>query len=275
MAIEKMTLTGVPMTLLMTLYSRAMESRTADPILRDLAAERTIDVIDYDFSRLDIRRVAVVGCAARARQFDEWANCFLDNCPEATVLHLACGLDGRFERVNPPPSCSWFDIDYPEVINLRRRLFPPQKNYTMTSGSVTELDWLDNLPADRPVLIVAEGLTMHLRQDDVRALISAILDHFPQGELLFDVLNWPAVRVINRSRLMNTMGVMTTWGIDDVLNIVSWDPRLTLVQAVPTFHVPGVQRKLSLAMRILTKIPAVRDSSRLLRFTFGVVPHSG
>jgi O-methyltransferase involved in polyketide biosynthesis len=275
MAIEKVTLTGTPVTLLMTLYSRAMESRTANPILQDLAAERAIDAIDYDFSRLDIRRVAVVGCAARARQFDEWTNYFLANFPEAMVLHLACGLDGRFERVNPPLSCSWFDVDYPEVINLRRRLFPLQKNYSMVSGSATELDWLDNLPADRPVLVVAEGLTMHLHQNDVQKLISATLDRFPQGELLFDVLNWPAVRVINRRRLMNTVGVRATWGIDDVLDITSWDPRLTLVQAMPTFSVPGVQRKLPLTMRLLTRIPAVRDGSRLLRFTFGVAHRSG
>jgi O-methyltransferase involved in polyketide biosynthesis len=272
MTTEKIPLTGVSATLLMTLYSRAMESRTTNPLLRDLAAERVIDTIDYDFSRLHIRRFAVVGCAARARQFDEWTINFLDKCPHAIVLHLACGLDGRVERVNPPPSCSWFDIDYPEVIDLRQRLFPARGNYTTISGSVTELHWLDDLPADRPVLIVAEGLTMHLRQDNVQALISTVLDRFPQGELIFDVLNRSAVRAINRRRLMNAAGATVTLGIGNVREIASWDPRLRLVQTVPTCRVPGVQHKLSFTMRILTKIPPVRNGSRLLRFIFGAPP---
>lgn len=270
----EVTLTGVPMTLLMTLYGRAMESRTPDPILRDLAAERIIDAIDYDFSQLDIKRITVMGCAARTRQLDEWTTYFLGNFPQATVLHLACGLDGRIERVNPPLSCSWFDIDYPEVIDLRRRLFPSRENYTMIGCSVTEPGWLDNLPVGRPALIVAEGLTMHLRQDNVQTLISAVIDRFPQGELLFDVLNWSAVRTINRNRLMKAAGVTVTWGINNVHEIVSWDPRLTLAQAVPTCRVRGVQHKMSRTMRVLAKIPVVRNGSRLLRFTYGT-PSSG
>jgi O-methyltransferase involved in polyketide biosynthesis len=266
---EKVPLTDVSATLLMTLYSRAIESRTADPLLRDPSAERAVNILDYDFSCLNIRQFAMVGCAARARQFDEWTTYFLRKHPHAVVLHLACGLDSRIERVNPPPSCSWFDIDYPEVIDLRQHLFPPRGSYTTIRGSVTEPHWLDDLPVDRPVLIVAEGLTMHLHQDDVRTLISVILDRFQEGELIFDVLNWSAVRAINRRHLKNTAGVTVTWGINNVREIASWDPRLALVQAVPTCHVPGIQDKLSLRMRILTKIPAVLNSSRLLRFSFG------
>ncbi|HEX2244423.1 MAG TPA: class I SAM-dependent methyltransferase, partial [Gammaproteobacteria bacterium] len=223
--------------------------------------------------QLKISKFAVVSCAARARQFDEWTSYFLDKYPHAVVLHLACGLDGRIERVNPSPSCSWFDIDYPEVINLRQHLFPSRENYATISGSVTEPHWLADLPSDRPVLVVAEGLAMHLRQDHVRALISAILDRFSEGELIFDVLNWPAVRTINRRRTMSKAGVTVTWGIDNVREIASWDSRLTLTQAVPTCHVPCIQPKLPLTMRILTKIPMIRNGSQLLRFTFGTHQH--
>ena len=269
MTLEKVPFTDVSATLLMTLYSRAIESRTTAPLLRDPAAERAVDTLNYDFSQLKIRQFAMVGCAARARQFDEWTTYFLRECPRAMVLHLACGLDGRIERVNPPPSCSWVDMDYPEVIDLRQHLFPPRESYTTISGSVTEPHWLDNLPVDRPVLIVAEGLTMHLRQDNVQSLISTILNHFRQGELIFDVLSRAAVRAINRRHLMNTAGVTVTWGINNVRQIASWDSRLTLVQVMPTCRVPGIQHKLSRTMRILTKIPAVRNVSRLLKFSFG------
>lgn len=269
LTLEKVPLTGVSATLLMTLYSRATESRTTAPLLRDPAAERAVDTLDYDFSQLRIRRFAMVGCAARARQFDEWTIYFLRKCPRAMVLHLGCGLDGRIERVNPPPSCSWVDMDYPEVIDLRQHLFPPRESYTTISGSVTEPHWLNDLPVDRPVLIVAEGLTMHLCQDNVRTLISMILNRFREGELIFDVLSCAAVRALNRRHLMNAAGVTVTWGINNVREISSWDPRLKFVQAVPTYRVPGIQHKLSRTMRLLAKMPAVGNVSRLLKFSFG------
>jgi O-methyltransferase involved in polyketide biosynthesis len=43
-------LDGVPETLLVTLYNRAVESQRPDPILRDEQAVRWVAQIDYDFS---------------------------------------------------------------------------------------------------------------------------------------------------------------------------------------------------------------------------------
>jgi len=33
-------------------------------------------------------------------------------------------MDSRVFRVDPPASVQWFDVDYPDVIDLRRSLFP-------------------------------------------------------------------------------------------------------------------------------------------------------
>jgi O-methyltransferase involved in polyketide biosynthesis len=40
------------------------------------------------------------------------------------VLHLACGLDTRIFRINPPETVRWVDVDYPDIIALRRALLP-------------------------------------------------------------------------------------------------------------------------------------------------------
>ncbi|MBV8995974.1 MAG: class I SAM-dependent methyltransferase [Pseudonocardiales bacterium] len=266
---EKVTLTGSAATLLLTLYGRALESRSPEPLLWDPTAEQAVDAIDYDFSGLGINRTAVVSIAARARRLDEWTTRFLHDHPQATVLHLGCGLDSRIERVKPPPSVSWFDVDYPEVIELRRRLFPARDHHTLVASSVTEPGWLDNVPADRPVLVIAEGLTMYLYHDDFRALVLSILRRFREGELAFDVLNRFAVRVVNRSRMMKVTGAAAVWGLEDVREIAAWNSRLTLVETVPSYSVCGVD-KLPVRMRIATRIPVFRDSSRLLRLTFDI-----
>lgn len=44
-------LKGVPETLLITLYNRAVESQREDAILRDEKAVAMVEQIDYDFSR--------------------------------------------------------------------------------------------------------------------------------------------------------------------------------------------------------------------------------
>ena len=68
-----------------------------------------------------------IGCtiiATRAATFDLLTNRYLADHPDATVLHVGCGMDSRVFRVNPPASVQWFDVDYPDVIDLRRQLFP-------------------------------------------------------------------------------------------------------------------------------------------------------
>ena len=46
---EKINLTGVPETMLQTIYARAKESRTRGAV-HDGMAEKIIDRLDYDFS---------------------------------------------------------------------------------------------------------------------------------------------------------------------------------------------------------------------------------
>ncbi|MGK5558782.1 class I SAM-dependent methyltransferase [Actinomadura kijaniata] len=59
--------------------------------------------------------------ALRARRLDDWCAAFLGRHPDAVVLHLGCGLDSRVFRLDPGPSVSWFDVDLPNVVDLRDR----------------------------------------------------------------------------------------------------------------------------------------------------------
>ena len=104
--------------------------------------------------------------AVRAKSYDWWVQRFLDDCPECTVLHLGCGLDTRIYRVNPPSTVCWYDIDLPDVIALRQRLFPGRPGLQTVAASVTDAHLLDEIPGDQPVLVVAEGLTCYLPAAD-------------------------------------------------------------------------------------------------------------
>jgi O-methyltransferase involved in polyketide biosynthesis len=117
--LERVRLTGAQETTLATLYGKAMESRRPDSILSDREADKALRRIDYDFGRLRIRRSDQLSLAVRAKAYDGWARQFLDRHPSCTVLHLGCGLGTRVYRVDPPPTVRWYDIDLPDVIDLR------------------------------------------------------------------------------------------------------------------------------------------------------------
>lgn len=258
---------SVEWTNLVTLYLRAHESRTARPILGDRAAAEAVDRIAYDFKR--IHRMSWPGAnqylvALRARQLDDWCADFLARHPDAVVLHLGCGLDGRAFRLDVPPAVSWFDVDQPGVIGLRRRLYDDSDRYRMIGSSVTELQWLDQVPTGRPTLMIAEGLLMYLHEHEVRRLLQRLTDQFTCGEMHFDTLSALAPLL---SKLF-TRGIIK-WGIRDVREIATWNPRLRFLEQTPVLA--DYNRIPSAAVRLiyrLTWLTAGRHYDVLNRFEY-------
>jgi methyltransferase (TIGR00027 family) len=238
---------SVEWTNLVTLYLRAYESRSNRPILGDDVAAEAVERIDYDFKRM--RRTMLPASnqylvALRTKQFDDWCADFLRRHSDAVVLHLGCGLDGRAFRLAPPSSVLWFDVDQPRVIGLRRRLYDDTERYRMIGSSVTELQWLDQIPAARPTLVIAEGLLMYLREDEVRRLLQRLIDRFAGGEMHFDTVSALAPPM---SKIL-TKGIIT-WGIRDARKIAAWNPRLRFLER--TSAVAGYRQIESTAVRLI------------------------
>lgn len=82
---------------------------------------------------------------------------FLARHPDAVVAHLGCGLDTRAFRLQPPDGVQWFDVDVPQVIGLRRALYDDAGQYRMIASSVTDAEGLEQIPTDRPALVVLKG----------------------------------------------------------------------------------------------------------------------
>ena len=254
-------------TNLVTLYLRAYESRSRRTILGDHTAAEAVDRIDYDFKR--IHRASLPAgnqylVALRAKQLDDWCADFLVRHPDAVVLHLGCGLDGRAFRLDPPPSVLWFDVDQPAVIELRRRLYEDTDRYRMIGSSVTDPRWLDHIPSGLPTLVVAEGLLMYLRESDVRPLLERLTDRFDSGELLFDTLS-PLAPWLSKA----FTGGIVKWGIRDVRDLERWNPRLRFLEQ--TSAVAGYTKVASMPVRLIYRLLSampVLDYDVLNRFAY-------
>ena len=219
---------SVEWTNLCTLYLRSYESRSPAPILGDTAAAEAVDRIEYDWARM--RRAMRPGSnqymvTMRAKQLDDWSTNFLHRYPNAVVLHLGCGMDTRAFRLHSPDTVLWFDLDQPNVIALRRKLYDDRAGYRMIGSSVTDEAWLHEIPTDRPTLILAEGLVMYLTQPEVRTLLQRLTDRFGSGELVFDTTSPMGPRL---SKVL-TKGI-TKWGIRDARELEQWNPRLRFLE---------------------------------------------
>jgi O-methyltransferase involved in polyketide biosynthesis len=265
---EKVDFTGVrwgsvEWTLLVTLYLRACESRLERPILGDTAAAEAVEKIDYNWSRMRLGAGPWSNqflVALRAKQLDVWTADFLKRHPDSVVLHLGCGMDTRAFRLERPATVQWFDVDQPHVVELRRRLYSDGAGYRMIGSSVTDPQWLDSIPADRPAAVVAEGLLPYLTVADVQDLLRRITARFPGGELSADLLSQWAPRV---SRLFE-------WGVRDGRELQAWNPRLRFIEQISALggydKIPAApQRAL---FRLFHALPITRDYDRLYRFEF-------
>ncbi len=236
MTTDKIQFTKEKETMLMTLSGRALQSQWKNPILRDPWAEEAMRHIDYDigkqYGRLGWMMWGEIGCtiiATRAATFDLLTNRYLADHPDAIVLHVGCGMDSRVFRVDPPASVQWFDVDYPDVIDLRRQLFPERgAAYHMIGAPLDDLRWLDEVPRDRPGLLIAEGVLHYLSEPQVKALLNAVVAHFPGGQMIFDICNSMIVKRAGSN--VGGTGATYKWGLDDPQDIKQLEPKLELIK---------------------------------------------
>ena len=264
-------LSGAPATLLATLYAKALDAGSERPILADAIAKELVERIDYDWAQTTINARNAPSVVIRTAHFDNWARQFLAVHDRATVLHVGCGLDSRVFRLDPGPDVSWYDVDYPEVIALRRRLYPDRAHYQTVAASVTDPAWLAAITADRPVLLIAEGLTYYLTKDDGQALLRRVVSHFGSGELQFDVFNTLAIRLQKINGVVRRAGATLHWGVDGPGDIIGAVPGVRLLAATSVFRTetfnqaPGPYR---LAGQLMSLVPALRLMSQYHRYAF-------
>lgn len=184
---QRVTLTGVSETALLTLNARASEARRRDPLIDDPMAIALVDSIDFDFAKFGPTRQDI---ALRARAFDIQARSYLDQHPTATVVALAEGLQTSFWRLDatiPDSQFRWVTVDLPPIIDIRTRLLPTSPRISVCAQSALDDSWMDTVDPSGGVFITAEGLLMYLQPEQALGLMSQCAKRFPGGRMLFDL----------------------------------------------------------------------------------------
>lgn len=268
---ETIRLSGERETLLVTLYAKALESRSPASILKDSVAEAIVQRLDYDFARLGLGARDATSLAIRAKFLDDLVRRFIAAHPDAIVLNLGCGLDSRIARIDPPAGIRWFDLDYPDVIDIRRRFYPARDGYAMIGSSVTEAGWLEAVPHDSRAIIIAEGLLPYLGTDDVPQLLNRVTAHFPGGELAFDGYSSLGLALLPLHPAIRATGATLHWAIDDPKELERQVPRLTFVAEIAGADFEDLAQApwpMQMLARCFSAIPVLRRIGRMLRYRF-------
>ena len=253
---DKVKLSGVPETMLQTIYARAKESRTRGAI-RDKKAEEIVDQLDYDFSLADKDAAMHSGVIARTIVLDRLVSAWLSQHPGAVVVNIACGLDTRCYRMQG--FSRWYNLDLPETIAVRERLLPENGMISQLAMSAMD-DWGGEI-AERnsaeAVLVIIEGLTMYLSETDVKRIFSVISGSFRRATVLVEIMNPVIVRRFKEKSIEGSHAKFT-WGIKNGQMLAGQLPDFrfaeehSLVEGMAAF-VP--------IYRLIGKIPAVRQIS--------------
>jgi len=210
-------------TLLVPLYCKYLESQKESPIIKDEKAIEIVNGIEYDYEQLEIPKQTYVTICMRAKQFDNYVKNYLMDEPDSIIIHLGCGLDSRFNRVDNN-KVEWYDLDFPEVIELEKKFYRETDRYHLISSSVMELNWLDSINAkNKPVIILAESLFMYLKEEEIKSLFKALRTKFSRSTLIFDSYSAITARDIKNHPSIKKTGAVINWGIDNAKDIESWD----------------------------------------------------
>jgi O-methyltransferase involved in polyketide biosynthesis len=261
-------LDGVSETLLITLYTRAKESQRPDAMLKDDKAVEMVKRINYDFSRARVQTHDEVAIIMRMREFDRFTREFLVRNPDAVIVHIGCGLDTRFERVDNG-RVEWYDLDLPHVIKLRRELMGDETGrYHLLGSSAFEDDWLETVSIHRrhPVLFLAEGVLPYFEEAQVISLFFKLRDRFPGAEFVFDGMSPFVIWADNLQLKHSKMEARLHWGLKSGREIETWDDGFRMLGEWYYFDHPEPRLK---AYQWIRHFPAVAKSSGIFHYRLG------
>ena len=254
---EERMIAGVPETMLQTLYARAVETESGRNLIQDEMAVDIVRKLDYSFAAASRDKTMSTGVVARTILLDKMTKQFLQEHPDTTVVNIACGLDTRCYRCEGNYR-HWFNLDLEETMKIRRRFMEETDKISQISCSAMDPVWTQKVSGIRgQVLVIIEGLTMYLSENDVKQIFSLINQTFDQVTVFVEVMNpWVVDHV--REKSIEGSAARFSWGIKG---------KKQMEVLIPAFHciderslVEGMQEFIPV-YKLLGKISFIRNIS--------------
>lgn len=188
-------------TLVIPMYGRMKSSQLYPFLFKDDGAARLMSRIDYDFSSLEsnsrnaMQRFGFLEVAVRQYNLAWEVRDYLKTHPNSAVVNLGCGLDDTGRHCDNG-TCRIYNIDYPDVIEVRNDLIPPGAREVNMACDLNDTSWFQAIDASGGAVFFASGVFYYFLRSQVQKLVSAMAAAFPGGRLVFDAANRTAVKLM-------------------------------------------------------------------------------
>ena len=188
-------------TLVIPMYGRMKSSQLYPFLFKDDGAARLMSRIDYDFSSLEsnsrnaMQRFGFLEVAVRQYNLAWEGRDSLKTHPNAAVVNLGCGLDDTGRHCDNG-TCRIYNIDYPDVIEVRNDLIPPGAREVNMACDLNDTSWFQAIDASGGAVFFASGVFYYFLRSQVQKLVTAMAAAFLGGRLVVDAANRTAVKLM-------------------------------------------------------------------------------
>lgn len=228
----KLQLGDVEETALIPLSNRASETQRKHPRICDAKAVDIVQSLQLELKQYD--KLVTHECViARTIMFDRAVKNFIVEHPHGVCINLGCGMDDRFSRVDNG-YVQWFDVDLPDSISVRKKVFSETKRRKMISADVLEDDWVREVSVyigerGEDILVIAEGLLMYFTKEQHRKLLQMLADSFSSGVLLVELMK-PCMMNEKKHQTVKKTNAKFGWGIDCGSELEKLEPRMYFIR---------------------------------------------
>ena len=204
---------SVNKTMYIPLYGKALVSKKG-LFLEDEKAEEIWEAEGFPLKGKSKSKWLAYYMGVRSAVFDDWLKEQLTESADAIVFHIGCGMDSRIIRVGDT-NHKWFDVDFPDVIAERKKYYTETENSKMISTDIRDLGWIEDIPESKHTVVVMEGVSMYLPNEELCSFLTNLCSHFDNVSLLMDCYSILAAKISRYKNPINDVGVTKVYGIDD------------------------------------------------------------
>ena len=264
-------------TLIIPLYGRKKCTEKFPQLFKDETAVRLIEQIDYDFSKLEkesdsmMQEFGFLELAMRQNDLSYEVQDYLKSHPNAAVVNLGCGLDNTGRKCDNG-SCRIYNIDFPDVIEVRNSLLPAEEREKNIAADLKDISWFDEIDATGGVVFFAAGVFYYFLSGQVKELVCKMAERFPNGKLVFDAAGKSAVKMMLKTWIKDAeiKDVGAYFAVSDAKKELSgWTDKIKVSErgymlGYQNLDVPSVKKM----YRILAKVGDNMMKMKIVRIDF-------
>ena len=115
-------------------------------------------------------------------------------------MYLGTGLETAYYRLRGEymSDVVFYEVDLPEVTDIRRSLLGSGANELLIGGDMFDLSWTKSIKATLPSLFIVSGVFQYFTEEKVVRFIKDLRNAFANAELIFDATNETGLAYANK-----------------------------------------------------------------------------